>query len=132
LPSQAPVRILILESDVASWQFIRRTLCQAGYEAVAAATVPEARALIAASGAAFSVAIINTGISGGFDLATDLAVAGEGAKILYTSQVSNCVLLDSIARLTPDAIMPRPFSADKLLACVERLLGGLRARASSA
>jgi DNA-binding response OmpR family regulator len=132
LTSKTTARILILESDVASWQFIRRTLCQAGYEAVAAATIAEARRLIADSGAAFSVAIVNIGISGGFDLATDLATAGEGAKILYTSQVSRCVLLDSIASLTPDAIMPRPFSAEELLASVERLLGGLHARASSA
>jgi len=131
LPSQPCARILILESDVATWQFIRRTLVQAGYEAVAAATIAEARRLIAASGAAFSVAIVNIGISGGFDLATDLAAAGEGAKILYTSLVSRCVLLDSIARLTPDAILPRPFSAGELLAAVQGLLGGLQARAAT-
>jgi DNA-binding response OmpR family regulator len=132
LPSSLPVRILILDSDVASWQFIRRTLSQAGYEAVAAATIAEARTLIADRGAAFSLAIVNVEISGGFDLATDLAAAGAGAKILYTALVANTVVLDSIARLTPDAVMPRPFSAVDLLARIERLLGGAQTRATSA
>src|SRR4051794_18158598 len=91
LPSQTRARILILESDVATWQFIRRTLSQAGYAAVEAATISEARLLIADSGPAFALAIVNIGISGGFDLATDLAAAGEGAKILYTSDVSRSV-----------------------------------------
>jgi len=132
LPTTGAIRILILESDVASWQFIRRTLSQAGYEAVAAATVAEGRSLIAESGAAFSLAIVNIGISGGFDLATDLAAAGAGAKILYTAIVASSVVLDSIARLTPDAVMPRPFRAEDLLARVERLLGGSQTRAASA
>jgi DNA-binding response OmpR family regulator len=134
LPSSLPVRILILDSDVASWQFIRRTLSQAGYEAVAAATIAEARTLtlIADRGAAFSLAIVNVEISGGFDLATDLAAAGAGAKILYTALVANTVVLDSIARLTPDAVMPRPFSAVDLLARIERLLGEAQTRATSA
>src|SRR5205085_2402503 len=98
-------QILILETDVATWQFIRRTLREAGYRTLEAATVAEAHTAVASSSTALALAIINVSISRGFDLATELACGGAGVKILYISSELHCVVLDSIARLTPDAVI---------------------------
>jgi DNA-binding response OmpR family regulator len=124
--------ILILESDVAAWRFIRLTLREAGFETVEGATVVEARGVIARTPRSVRLAIINVSIPGGFDLASELAASTQHVKILYTSSVLHCVILDSVARLTPDAVIQKPVVAEELLEQVRRLLAAEQTRSASA
>jgi RecA/RadA recombinase len=46
--------------------------------------------------------------------------------------VLHCVILDSVARLTPDAVIQKPVVAEELLEQVRRLLAAEQTRSASA
>ncbi len=121
--SSAPIfrafTILVVEDDAAVREMTSRMLRNAGYRVYQATDGREALALLAESG---QVDLIVTDVRmpyvNGYDLAAKLSEEYPHVPIVFMSGFD--IHLGSLA--LPGPVLPKPFRADQLTDCVERLL----------
>jgi two-component system cell cycle sensor histidine kinase/response regulator CckA len=111
--------VLVVEDDAAVRTMTGRMLINAGYRVHTAADGREALALLAQSG---QVDVIVTDVRmpyvNGYDLAAQLSGDYPHVPIVFMSGFD--IHLGSLA--LPGPVLPKPFRADQLTDCVERLL----------
>lgn len=120
-----PPAILIVEDETAVRRFIRHALTNAGYITVEAATAAQAEEVARAYPGEIQLAILDIVMPGGsgIDFASWLQIEKPNTKILYISGYADSIAFESIGRELPDAVLPKPFTANKLLARVREFLG---------
>jgi CheY-like chemotaxis protein len=119
-PAKARIfTVLVVEDDAAVRIMTGRMLINAGYRVHTAADGREALALLAQSG---QVDVIVTDVRmpyvNGYDLAAQLSEDYPHVPIVFMSGFD--IHLGSLA--LPGPVLPKPFRADQLTDCVERLL----------
>jgi CheY-like chemotaxis protein len=119
-PAKATIfTVLVVEDDAAVRTMTARMLGNAGYRVYTAADGREALALLAQSG---QVDVIVTDVRmpyvNGYDLAAQLSEDYPHVPIVFMSGFD--IHLGSLA--LPGPVLPKPFRADQLTDCVERLL----------
>jgi CheY-like chemotaxis protein len=119
-PAKARIfTVLVVEDDAAVRIMTGRMLINAGYRVHTAADGREALVLLAQSG---QVDVIVTDVRmpyvNGYDLAAQLSEDYPHVPIVFMSGFD--IHLGSLA--LPGPVLPKPFRADQLTDCVERLL----------
>jgi signal transduction histidine kinase/CheY-like chemotaxis protein len=120
--------ILVVEDDPHLRGVVRRTLVEHGYAVRAVAKAADARAL---EGAAPDLLLTDIVLpdGNGVDLARELAERWPGAGVLYMSGFTG-EHLDAVGTLPPgEALLPKPFTGDTLLARVREALARRRTAA---
>jgi PAS domain S-box-containing protein len=120
-PARGDETVLVVEDDAAIRALVHRTLAQAGYRVVDAATADEA--LSAAASPDLLVSDVILPGRNGWDLAVALAARRPGLRVLfmsgYAAQHSGEPLLPSDA-----PFLAKPFAPDELLRKVREVLDG--------
>jgi CheY-like chemotaxis protein len=116
--------VLVVEDDATLRRLVIHMLGNGGFETLATGNAADGLSLVRERQGAFDLAIIDMVMPGmsGLDLATDLDREYPSLKILYISGYVGSVAAEVISRRTPDHVLLKPFSEQKLLERVRMLL----------
>jgi two-component system cell cycle sensor histidine kinase/response regulator CckA len=116
--------ILVVEDEEQVRRFISTTLTRAGYRVVEAANAVEAISLLLSSPEEIPLAVVDIVMpgTGGLDFANQAAMDRPDTDILYISGFTDSVVVDSINRRRPEAMLRKPFTASQLLTRVREML----------
>lgn len=118
--------ILVVDDDPSLRLLCRVNLELEGHRVVEAASLAEARALLAADPPAVALLDVHVGVQSGLDLIDELrALAPPAAIVLLTG--SSDVSAELRARV--DAVLGKPFALGELSGAVARLAGSVGSRA---
>jgi two-component system cell cycle sensor histidine kinase/response regulator CckA len=123
--------ILVVEDQFPVRRFIRRALRRRGFQVREAASAEEGLSIFQAYQGSIDLAILDivmTGMSG-LDLAAELIRERPLFKILYISGYADSVAMETLGRMSPEAVLAKPFTSVALMERVEQLLLGRVARA---
>jgi DNA-binding response OmpR family regulator len=114
----------VVEDDAAVRRLVRAMLRANGYQVLEASNGNQALALFRARGSNIDLAVIDIKMPGmcGLDLAGLLDPQRTVLPILYISGMARSVAVESIARSSPEQMLPKPFSEEQLLDRVRGLL----------
>jgi DNA-binding NtrC family response regulator len=117
--------ILVAEDDSLVLRFIGIALAKAGFRAIEANNVANAREVIKVHCGSVALAICDIQMPGesGLDLAVALEVAKPGLPVLFISGLIDSVAVQSILLRDPSAILEKPFTAEALIERVHTLIG---------
>jgi len=122
-PSSQPLRTLIVDDDASVRTLLRQTLARAGYEVSEARDGNEAIRVFKAAPAQLVITDILMPEKDGIEAIREFRRTNPGVKIIAISGGSGkCYFenLESVRRLTPVAILPKPFAKATLLSLIEK------------
>lgn len=116
--------VLVVEDDANLRRLVVHMLANGGFETQSTGTAAEGLSLVRERQGAFDLAILDMMMPGvsGLDLATDLDREYPNLKILYMSGFVGSVAAEVISRRSPDRVLLKPFTEQKLLERVRTLL----------
>jgi DNA-binding response OmpR family regulator len=117
--------VLVVEDDANLRRLVVHMLANGGFETQSTGTAAEGLSLVRERQGAFDLAILDMMMPGvsGLDLATDLDREYPNLKILYMSGFVGSVAAEVLSRRSPDRVLLKPFTEQKLLERVRTLLG---------
>jgi len=123
------VAILVVEDDEQLLKAIGRKLMNSGFTVFEARNTTEGSALFESHGDRIRLAVLDMLLPGesGLDLAAELERRRPGMKILYISGMVASVAMASIMRHSPESVLLKPFSLDRLVESIRKLLGKAQA-----
>jgi DNA-binding response OmpR family regulator len=125
--------ILVVDSDESTRKLISTTLADANFRVLEARGGMEGVATMLRYDGEIALAVVEIRMPGinGLDLANQIGIERPETEILYVSSVTNSVVVESITRVNPDAILAKPFTREQLLNRVQRCVPRKRARPKS-
>jgi CheY-like chemotaxis protein len=122
-PPEAPARILIADDNHDVRDFLRETLREEGYDAVAVSSAGEA--LAAAVDARFDIVILDMMLpdGGGPQLIAQLRERAPRLKMVVVSGQAGCLEHRRLADLGVSRVLGKPFKTTQLLQALDVLTG---------
>ena len=116
--------ILVVEDHNAVRRFVTKTLQQAGYVTLEAASATQGLDLLRRHADSIALAIVDMVMPdmSGLDLAVEMERVRAGVSILFTSGHVSSIAIQGMAQKSPERVLPKPFSEEQLLAHVNALL----------
>jgi CheY-like chemotaxis protein len=117
--------VLVVEDDANLRRLVVHMLANGGFETQSTGTAAEGLSLVRERQGAFDLAILDMMMPevSGLDLATDLDREYPNLKSLYMSGYVGSVAAEVISRRSPDRVLLKPFTEQKLLERVRTLVG---------
>ena len=117
--------ILVVEDNASLRRLITEALRQHGFHVLPAARAARGQHIVDRERGQIALAILDMVMPGmsGLDLAAYLGRAFPSIPILYISGHGESLAIQSIARLSPANVLLKPFTADRLVERVIRLIG---------
>lgn len=124
MPQRSRPTILIVEDDADVRGLISKTLADADYTILEAQGGLDAMSTMLRYDGEIALAVVEIKMPGvnGLDLANQIGVERPKTDVLYISDLTKSVAVESITRVKPEAMLPKPFTPSQLLARVRRFV----------
>jgi len=120
-----PLTVLVVEDDVQMRRLLALMLQRHGFAVLKAATARQGLEVADRWRHAIDLAIVDMVMPGmsGLDLAAEFGRNHLDIKVLYISGYVASIAMQAIADRTPEAVLLKPFTEDRLIERVQHLLG---------
>lgn len=121
-----PRRILLVEDDEATLDFIATALAKSGYEVVKAKDTTQAKWLWEDAKAPFDLLLTDVRLEAeddGFMLAGKLLESQPNVPVMFISGDQDCFASPAVQRFGDSPFLRKPFDLKKMLASVDGLIG---------
>jgi two-component system, cell cycle sensor histidine kinase and response regulator CckA len=122
--------ILVVDTDENARKLISTTLADANFVVLEARGGMEGVATMLHYEGEIALAVVEIKMPGinGLDLANQIGIERPATEILYVSNLTNSVAVESITRAKPDAVLAKPFTPEQLLDRVQHCVPRKSAR----
>jgi DNA-binding response OmpR family regulator len=124
MPGQSRPTILVVEDDDQVRNLISTTLAAANYRVLEARGGLDGMSTMLRYDGEIALAVVEIKMPGinGMDLANQIGIERPTTDVLYISDLTKSVAVESIAKQRPEAMLPKPFTARQLLARVRQFI----------
>jgi len=124
MPEQLRPTILVVDDDERFRTFVTATLAEADYVVLAAKGGLEGMATSLRYQGEIALAVVEIKMPGvnGLDLANHIGVERPQTEVLYMSELTDSIAVQSISMEKPEAVLPKPFTAGELLTRVRQFV----------
>ncbi len=124
MPGQSRPTILVVEDDDKVRNLISTTLAAADYRVLEARGGLDGMSTMLRYEGEIALAVVEIKMPGinGLDLANQIGIERPTTDVLYISDLTKSVAVESIAKQRPEAMLPKPFTARQLLARVRQFI----------